>query len=90
MNHLTIEERTEIYTLRTLGQGICAIARALGRACSTISAEVKRNTGGRGYRPQQANELAKARRSLANSTPSKLKGDVINYIDEKIKNKWSP
>jgi len=90
MNHLTPEERYQIYTLKSLGQGINSIARAIGRAKSTISDEIKRNTGGRGYRPSQAHELSQARRSLANSEPTKLKGDILNYIDEKIENRWSP
>jgi transposase, IS30 family len=68
----------------------CTIARTIGRARSTISDEIKRNTGGRGYRPRQAHELSQARRSLANSEPGKLKGNVLSYIDEKIENKWSP
>jgi len=90
MNHLSPEERYQIYTLKTLGQGINSIARAIGRARSTISDELKRNTGGRGYRPRQAHELSQARRSLANSEPTKLKGNLLSYIDEKIANKWSP
>jgi len=90
MNHLTPEERYQIYTMRSLGQGINAIARALGRAKSTISEEVKRNTGERGYRPRQAERLSQARRSLANSGASKLKGDVLTYIETGLKAQWSP
>ena len=90
MNHLTPEERYQIYTLKSLGQGINAISRTLGRAKSTISEEIKRNTGGRGYRPRQAHASSQARRSLANSGPSKLRGDVLTYIETKIKAQWSP
>jgi transposase, IS30 family len=67
MHHLTPEERYQICTLKSLGQGVNKIPRALGRAKSTISAELSRNTGGRGYRPHQARELSLARRSLASS-----------------------
>ena len=90
MNHLTPEERYQIYTLKSLGQGINSIARAIWRASSTVSDEIKRNSGGRGYRPRQAHELSQARRSLANSEPTKLKGNLLSYIEEKIDNRWSP
>jgi IS30 family transposase len=41
MNHISPEERDQIYTLKTLGQGINSIVRAIGRARSTISDELK-------------------------------------------------
>jgi len=37
---------------------IMQIASLIGRHKSTISRELRRNTGSRGYRPKQASELA--------------------------------
>lgn len=54
-------ERSQIYMLRQAGKGVREIARLLLRTASTISREVFRNTGGKGYRPKQAQELAEER-----------------------------
>ena len=49
MHHLTPEERYQICTLKSVGQGVNEISRVLRRAKSTISAELSRNTGVGGY-----------------------------------------
>ncbi|MCE0459803.1 helix-turn-helix domain-containing protein, partial [Curtobacterium sp. 20TX0166] len=49
------EERLQIADLRLAGEGVRAIAKALGRAPSTISRELTRNSAtGRTYRPYSA------------------------------------
>lgn len=61
--HLTLEERCRIAQLREAGQSIGQIAAALDRAPSTISRELKRNTGSQvAYKPSYAQEQARARR----------------------------
>ena len=59
---LTQEERYQIYALLKAGHSQSEIATLLGRHKSTISRELRRNTGGRGYRPAQAQHLCEVRR----------------------------
>ena len=60
---LSSEERCEIARLHEDGQSIRQIAAALDREPSTISRELKRNTGTKiGYRPAYAQAQADARR----------------------------
>ena len=63
---------------------------AVGRDKSTISREISRNTGGRGYRFTQADEKAKARRSDASKAPQKLTEEMQSTIRGKLLADWSP
>jgi IS30 family transposase len=58
---LTEEERYQIYEGVTEKRSHREIARLINKHHSTISNEVKRNTGLRGYRPRQAQEKAQQR-----------------------------
>ncbi len=60
-SHFTEEERNHIYELKVEGQSIRSIAQRTGRDKSTISREVRRNCGLRGYRPRQAHQLSQQR-----------------------------
>jgi IS30 family transposase len=60
--HLTLEERYTLERMRKEGYSQEAIATCLGRSESTISREVNRNCGGRGYRHKQAHRMANQRR----------------------------
>jgi len=60
---LSLDERCTIAQLREAGQSIRKIAAALDRPPSTISRELKRNSGNRvGYKPAYAQEQTCARR----------------------------
>ena len=59
---LTREQRYQIYALEKEGHTRTAIAHNIGVHKATVSRELARNSGGRGYRPHQADELARARR----------------------------
>jgi|SRR6476469_8906198 len=59
--HLTREERYQIHALKRQRMSNSCIAQELGRSPSTISRELKRNTGAKGYRPSQAHDRALAR-----------------------------
>ena len=62
-DQLSLDERCTIARLREAGQSIRQIAAALDRPPSTISRELKRNTGRHiGYRPSYAEQQTRARR----------------------------
>jgi Helix-turn-helix domain len=67
--HLTCEQRCQIYALLQSGHSQAHIARKIGVDPSTISRELVRNTGARGYRFKQAHEKARgdARRPRTDS-----------------------
>lgn len=68
MNHyrqLTQEQRYHISALLVVGNFQNKIADLVGVHKSTISRELRRNRGKRGYRGKQAHELAVSRRSEA-------------------------
>ena len=52
--HLTCEQRCQIYALLQSGHSQAHIARQIGVDPSTISRELVRDTGARGYRFKQA------------------------------------
>jgi IS30 family transposase len=52
------EDRYTIHRLLREGKTSSQIARALNFHPSTISKEIKRNSGRRGYRPKQAGQFA--------------------------------
>ncbi len=59
---LTQAQRYQIYALRQTGHSRTEIAEVIGVHKSTVSRELQRNRGRRGYRPQQAHCLAMERR----------------------------
>jgi IS30 family transposase len=61
---LTREQRYQIYAWDQVGLTQSAIAARLGCHKSTISRELRRNAGKKGYRPKQAHELTLSRRCL--------------------------
>ena len=87
--HVTQEERYQIYAYKQTGKSPTEIASILDRDKSTIYRELSRNAGGRGYRPQQAQELASERHKLK-AKAIKMTDWTIAIIDEKICLDWSP
>jgi IS30 family transposase len=76
--------------LKKKGKSPTEIAALMGRHRSTIYRELDRNSGQRGYRPQQAQRLADERR-LANRRPRKMDDpDVQRYVEQRIEKLWSP
>jgi len=51
-----MEQRYQIHALRKAGMSMGSIALEIGTVTSTVSREISRNTGARGYRPKQAHE----------------------------------
>ena len=87
--HLTEAQRYYIYLMRKQGFSLRFIAKIMNRSVSTISRELKRNTGKRNYRPKQAHEFAQQRHQKKNKA-TKLTSEVKNYLCEKLKEYWSP
>ncbi len=65
--HLQYDERCQIHALHQWGASVSAIAAQLKRHKSTVSRELRRNTGPSGYHHQQAQQLAQERRVQAGS-----------------------
>lgn len=84
-SHLTYEERCQIYVLLKSGKSKRAISKLLGRSHSTIMREVRRNTGGNGYRHKQAQSFADQRRKQASRVASKMteaiKKQIISMLE---------
>ena len=89
-HHVTRDIRSQLYALKATGTSLHKIATIVERDVSTISREIKRNTGGRGYRFKQADEMAAERRENASRTPKKLTPTLVAIIEEKILEDWSP
>ncbi|MGB9163788.1 MAG: IS30 family transposase [Rhodomicrobium sp.] len=89
--HLTYDKRCQIYALLKSGCAKTEIAQLIGVHRSTITKELKRNTGGKGYRYIQAQEKAAARRAAASGAPRKMKPGLVREIEEKLtQEQWSP
>jgi IS30 family transposase len=85
---LTQAERYQIYVLRKAGHSPTEIAGMLGRCKSTVSRELTRNRGRRGYRPGQAQRLATARRKARDRR--RIPAWVWQKIEALIRRDWSP
>jgi len=88
--HLTYEARCQIYTLKSNGLFQKDIAIQLNVDAATISRELKRNRGARGYRFKQAQEKSESRRREASSKPKRMTKSVLKVINSKLELKWSP
>jgi len=84
---LTREQRYQIYALKKIGHNQTEIADTLGVHKSTISRELKRNTGGRGYRPKQAQRMSQERRKKA---APRIPEETWQVVEEKLQLDWSP
>lgn len=88
-NQLTYEQRCQIYVLNKSGLSQRETASAVGISQSTISRELARNRGDRGYRFQQAHIKAAERRQKAVKR-TKMTPEAITSIESKIRLEWSP
>ena len=86
---LTYEQRVTIYAYLQIGLIITKIADLIGVNKSSISRELTRNTGLRGYRPKQAQQKADLRRQ---DTPKNIRftETVKERVNFYLKQDWSP
>jgi len=85
---LTQEERYQIYALKKAGHDQATIAEIIDRNPGTISRELRRNRGLKGYRPQQAHNLALMRRQ--DKSQPRLGQQVWQQVEALIREEWSP
>lgn len=67
---LTQGQRYKIYALLKMGHNQTEIATVIGSYKSTVSRELSRNKGQRGYRPKQAHHKALCRRNRSHKRVS--------------------
>jgi IS30 family transposase len=85
---LTREERYQIYILKKADYSQAQIAALLERDKSTISRELCRNQGLRGYRAKQAHRRALVRRR--NKVQPRLDEQVWQQVEALVREQWSP
>ncbi len=87
--HLTQEERYMIYQLKKQKFSIQKISDLIGRSPSTISREIKRNSGGRGYRYKQAESFSQHRCQHSHRV-ARIDQETLDLAMSYICMDWSP
>ena len=87
--HLSQAERYQIHALMKAGHDQSQIAKVLDRNKSTISRELSRNTGSRGYRPKQACEMS-ADRAQNSRNANTVPAWVNDQAQLLLQLQWSP
>ena len=88
-NHLSQNERYQIFALMKAGLNQTQVALTLGRSKSTISREIQRNSGLKGYRPKQAS-LKSEVRALGSRNAKKVSVDTLKSAFDLVRQEWSP
>lgn len=87
---LTLAEREEISLGLTLGQSMRSIAARLGRAPSTISREIRRNSGQDGYRATPADQAAWERALRPKRCKLAKNRALAGIVADMLRMLWSP
>src|SRR5215210_9409327 len=85
---LTPEQRYQIYACVKANWSQLAIAAEVGVHPSTISRELSRNRGGRGYRPKQAQQIAQERKER--HVHARIPPQTWRLIESCVRQDWSP
>ena len=90
--HISNTEREEISRCLANNQALVEIARQIGRAPSTISREINRNSGRSGYRAFGASKRARTAASSRRTGKSKIAKNkrLQDYILKSLEKEWSP
>jgi len=90
-HHLSRDQRCQIYALKKRGFSQAEIAVDMGVSQGTISRELSRNKGLRGYRFKQASEHAARRRSAGNRVATVMTPSLIARAESMlVGSQWSP
>jgi len=87
---LSIEEREAISRGLAQRKTLTAIAEQLGRSVSTVSREVRRNSGPNGYRAARADRLAMTRTVRPRWGKLAEHRVLREYVKDKLTRCWSP
>ena len=85
---LAREQRYQIYALKRAGHNQSQIASVVGCHKSTISRELRRNRGLKGYRPYQADELAYDRQ--CDAYRARIAWQTWEQVERLLLQEWSP
>ena len=88
-SHLSQDERYQIHILKKAGHDQSQIAVVMNRSKATISRELTRNRGLRGYQPAQAHRLSVAR-MRATDNGRRIASETWAFAEEKLRALWSP
>ena len=83
-HQLTEHQRYQIYALKKVGHDQQTIAATVEVSPSTISRELRRNRGQRGYRPRQAHQQTLMRRRQK-AKVTKMTPEVIKQIEAALR-----
>lgn len=88
-SQLTLDDRINIYLGLQQNFSLQKIAENLGKDKSTISREIKRNSGKKGYRYKQAHQFTLTRK-MNTKKFIRLKPSLQRLIVRKLEKDWSP
>lgn len=87
---LSLSEREEISRGVAAGRSLRSIAASLGRVPSTVSREIRRNGGRRGYRASKADQAAWDRARRPRTCRLVQNRALARIVVEKLQLEWSP
>ena len=88
--YLSLAEREEIAVGVAAGEPVRVIAARLGRSASTVSREVRRNCGVRGYRALTAQVRAEQRARRPKTAKLAGNGELRGWVQARLEWRWSP
>ena len=87
---LCAADRKVIDNMSQAGKLQIDIAMAIGCSQSTVSKELSRNRGQRGYRSKQAHRFAKIRERLKPTRPKVMNEQIKEEVEKRLRSKHSP
>lgn len=87
---LCATDRKVIGNLKQAGSSQQEIGQAVGFSQSTISKELSRNRGAKGYRNVQAERLARERQDAKKPRSKVVSGAMLELVEERLRSKHSP